>query len=108
MGTEIGRSFKYNWSKMSIPTLKKPVLSYSTAHTSSAGSLTQTFISSHLDNKYSTEIQNKKNTSNTDDIHSCVLSQKQNYSVQATSTTPSFDTIKQYFNYCTYWVTKNN
>ena len=87
MGKEIGSSFKYNRSKISTPTLKKTVLSSSTAHTSSASNLTQTFISSHLDNEDSTAIQNKKDTSNTDDIHSCVTPQKQNYSVQATSTT---------------------
>ena len=88
MGKEIGRSFKYNRSKISTPTLKKPVLSSSTAHASSASNLTQTFISSHLDNEDSTAIQNKKDTSNTDDIHSCVTPQKQNHSVQATSTAP--------------------
>ena len=69
MGKEIGRSFKYNRSKISTPTLKKPVLSSSAAHTLSASNLTQTFISYHLDNKDSTAIQNKNNTSNTDDIH---------------------------------------
>ena len=40
MGKEIGRYFKYNRSKISTPTLKKPVLSSSSAHTSSAGNLT--------------------------------------------------------------------
>ena len=69
MGKEIGRSFKYNQSKISTPTLKKPVLSYSDAHTSSASKLTQTLISSHLNNKDSTEIQNNNNNSNTYDIH---------------------------------------
>ena len=62
MGKEIGRSFKYNQSKISTPTLKKPVLSYLTAHKSSASNLTQTFISSHLDNEDSTAIQKKKDT----------------------------------------------
>ena len=76
MGKEIGRYFKYNRSKISTPTLKKVVLSYSSAHTSSASNLTQNFISSHLDNKDSTVIQNKKNTSNIDDIHSFVTTQK--------------------------------
>ena len=75
-------------SKISTPTLKKPVLSSSTAHTSSASNLTRTFISSHLDNENSTTIQNKKNTSDTDDIDSCVTPRKQNHSVQATSTPP--------------------
>ena len=88
MGKEIGRSFKYNRSKISTPTLKKPVLSSSTAHISSASNLTQTFISSHLDNEDSTSIQNKKDTSNIDDIHACVTPLKQNYSVQTTSEPP--------------------
>ena len=90
MSKEIGRFFKYNRSKLFIPTLKKPVLSSSAAHTSSASNSTQTSISSQLDNKDSTTNQNKNNTSNIDDIHSCVTPQKQNYSVQATSTPPRF------------------
>ena len=88
MVKEIGRSFKYNRSKISNPTLKKPVLSSSAAHKSFASNSTQTSISSQLDNKDITKNQNKNNTSNTDDIHSCVTPQKQNYSVQATSTSP--------------------
>ena len=72
MGKEIGRSLKFNRSKISTPTLNKPVLFSSAAHTSSANNLTRTKISSHLDNKDSSAIKNKKNTSNTDDIHSCV------------------------------------
>ena len=76
MGKEIGRSFKYNRSKISTRTLKKPVLSSSASHTSSTSNLTRTFISSHLDNEDSTAIQNKKDTSNTDDIHSCVTPRK--------------------------------
>ena len=87
MGKEIGRYFKYTGSKISTPTLKKPVLSSSAAHTLYAINLTVTSISSQLDNKDITTNQNKNNTSNTDDIHSCVTPQKQNYSVQATSTT---------------------
>ena len=67
MGKEIGRSFKYNRSKISTPTLKKLVLSSSAAHTSSTSKSEQTFISSHLDNEYSTAIQNKKAASNTDE-----------------------------------------
>ena len=93
MGKEIGRSFKYDGSKISTPKLKKPVLSSSAAHTSSASNLTQTFISSHLDTEDSTEIQNKNNISNTYGIHSCVTPQKQNYSVQATSTPPRFTSL---------------
>ena len=40
-----------------------------------------------LDNRDITTNQNKNNTLNTDDMHSCVTPQKQNYTVQATSTT---------------------
>ena len=87
MGKEIGRFFKYNRLKPSTPTLKKPVLLSSAAHTSSASNSTGTSISSTLDNKDINTNQNKNITSNTDDIHSCVTPKKQNYSVQATSTT---------------------
>ena len=45
MGKEIGRYFKYNRSKMSTPILKKPVLSSSAAHTSSANNSTGTSVS---------------------------------------------------------------
>ena len=72
MGKEIGRSFKYNQSKISTPLLKKHVLSSSAAHTSYASNLTQTSISSQLDNKDIFTNQNKNNTSNTDDNHSCI------------------------------------
>ena len=41
-----------------------------------------------VQHKDSTSIQNKVNISNTDDIHSCVTPQKQNISVQATTTPP--------------------
>ena len=68
MGKEIGRSFKYNRSKISTSTLKEPVVSSSTAHTSSASNLTRTSISSQLDNKDITTNQSKNNISNTDDI----------------------------------------
>ena len=83
MGKEIGRSFKYNRSKISTPTLKKPVLSSSAAHISYTSNLTRIIISSQLYNKDSNEIQNTMDTSNTDDIHSGVTPRKQNYSVQA-------------------------
>ena len=76
MGKEIGRYFKYNRSKISTPTLKIPVLPSSAAHTSSASNLTQTVISSQLDNEDSTAIQKKKDTPNKDDIHSCVTPRK--------------------------------
>ena len=88
MGKDIGRSFKYNLSKISTPTVKKPDLSSSSAHASSASNLNRTFISSQLENEDITAIQNKKDSSNTDDIHSCVTPRKNYYSVQATSTLP--------------------
>ena len=72
MGKEIRCSYKYNSSKISTPTLKKPILLSSAAHTSFASNLTQMSISSQLDNKDITTNQNKNNTSNTNDIHSCV------------------------------------
>ena len=50
--------------------------------------MTGTSISNQLDNKDITKNQNNKNTSNTDDIHSCVTSRKENYSVHATYTPP--------------------
>ena len=42
---------------------------------------------SKLDNKDISTNENKNNTSNTDDIHSCVTPGEKNYSVQSTSTT---------------------
>ena len=72
MGKDIGRSYKYNRSKISTPTLKKPVLSSSAHHTSYTNTSTRTIISSHLEHKENTEIQNTSDISNTDDIHSCV------------------------------------
>ena len=88
MGKEIGRSFKYNRSKISTPTIKNHMLSSLADHTSYTGNLTRTIISSHLENEDSSTIQNMTDTLNTDDIHSCVTPQKQNYSVQATFTPP--------------------
>ena len=86
MGKEIGRSFKYNQSKKSTPTIKKPVLSSSANHTSYTSNLIRTIISSQLENEDSTTIQNTLDISNTDDIHSVVTPRKQNISVKATST----------------------
>ena len=40
MGKDIGRSYKYNWSKISSPTPKKPVLLSSANHTSYTTNLT--------------------------------------------------------------------
>ena len=73
------------WSKISTPTFKKPVLSSSAAHTSSASNSTQTSISSQLDNKDINKNQKKNNTSNTNDIQSCVTPGKQKNCIQATS-----------------------
>ena len=84
-GKDIGRLYKYNRSKISTTTLKKPVLLSSAAHTSSASNLTQTSISSQLDNKDITKNQKNHNTSNIDDIHSFVTPRGEN-SFKATST----------------------
>ena len=86
MGKEIGCYFKYIQLKISTPTLKKPVLSSLENHTSYSSNLKRTIISYQLENKYSTEIQNTLDITNTDDIHSCVTPRKQNISVQTTST----------------------
>ena len=88
MGKDIGRSYKYNRSKISTPTLKKPVLSSSANYTSYTTSLSQTIISYQLQHNYSTAIQNTSDISNIDDIHSCVTPETQNYSVQVTYTLP--------------------
>ena len=88
MGKEIGRYFKYSRSKIFIPTPKKPVLSSSAHHTSYTIYSAQMILSYQLENKDSTSIQNTSDISNTYDIHSCVTPQKQNISVQATSTPP--------------------
>ena len=72
MGKEIGRSYKYYRSKISTPTLKKPVLSSSANHTSYTTNLTPTIMSHQLQHKDSTSLQNTVDISNTDDIHSCV------------------------------------
>ena len=88
MGKVIGHSYKYNRSKISTPTLKKPVLSSSAHHKSYTTTSTQTIISYQLENKDSTKIQNTSDISNTDDIHSCVTPRKHNISVHATYTPP--------------------
>ena len=62
----------YVWAADDDKTGFLTVLSYSDTHTLYANILTQTSISSPPDNKYSTKNQNKNNTSNTDDIYSCV------------------------------------
>ena len=86
MGKEIGRSCKYYWSKISTPTLKKPVSSSSANHTSYTTNATPTIMSHQLQHKDSTSIQNTVDISNIDDIHSCVTPRKHNISVHATST----------------------
>ena len=88
MGKDIGRSFKYNRSKISSPTLKKPVLSFSENHASYTTNLNTTIMSHQLQHKYITSNQNTPNISNKDDIHSCVIPQKHNISVQDTYTPP--------------------
>ena len=81
MGKDIGRSFKYNRSKISTPKLKKHVLLSSANHTPYTTNSTQKIISYQLENKDSTAIQNTSDISNIDDIHSCVTPLKQNISV---------------------------
>ena len=76
-----------------IQNSRKPVLSSSAYNTSSVSNSTQISILYGLDNKNITTNQNKNNISNTDDIHSYVTPQKQNYSVQATSTIPNLTTL---------------
>ena len=76
MGKDIVSSYKYNQSKISTPTLKKPVLSYSENYTSYTTSLSQTNILSQLENKDITIIQNTSEILNIDDIHSFVTPQK--------------------------------
>ena len=88
MGKGIGRSFKYNRSKISTPTLKKSVLSSSANHTAYTTSLSQTIISSQLKNKENTAIQKTSDISNTDDIQYYVTPRKQNISFQATYKPP--------------------
>ena len=88
MGKEICCAYKYNRSKISSPTLKKPVLLSSANHTSYPTNLTGTIMSHQLQHKDSFSIKNRVNTSNTDDIHSCVTPRKQNISVRDTSTPP--------------------
>ena len=72
MGKEIGHAYKYNRSKISSPTLKKPVLLSSENHTSYTTNLTPTIMYQQLQHKDKYAIQNTVNTSNTHDIHSCV------------------------------------
>ena len=55
--------------------------------------MSQTIISSQLENKDSTAIQNTSDILNTDDIHSCVTPRKHNISVQDTSTPPPLTTL---------------
>ena len=88
MGKEIGRSYKYNRTKSSSTTLKKPALS-SSAHHTSCITISNPPITSHprqhTDSAFN---QDKVNISNTDDTHSCVTTKRHNISVQATCTPP--------------------
>ena len=76
IGKDIGRFYKHNQSKISIPTLKKPVFPSSANHTSYTTISNPTIMSHQLQHKDSTYIQDKVNISNTDDIHSYVTPQK--------------------------------
>ena len=75
MGKDIDCSYKYNQSKISSPTLKKPVLSSSANHTSYTTNSTPTIMPHQLQHKDITSIQNKVEISNTYDIPSCVTPQ---------------------------------
>ena len=97
MCKEIGRSFKYNRSKISTPTLKKTILSSSADHTSYTSNLKPTIISSKHENENINTIQNTTDISNKDDIHSCVTPKKNQCSGHIYN--PSVDTINHYFNY---------
>ena len=59
MVKDTGHIYKYNRSKQPTSTFKKPVLSYSPAHASSASNSTGTYISSQLDNKDITKIKTR-------------------------------------------------
>ena len=72
MGKEICCFYKNDRSKISTPTLKKPVLSSSASHISCTSNSTRTYILSQLDSKDITTNQSKNNTSNKNDINSCV------------------------------------
>ena len=88
MGKGIGRSFKYNRPKSSSPTLKKPVLSSTSNHTSCI-TISNPSITPHpRQHEGSASNQDKVNISNTDDIHSCLKPKRHNISVQTTSTPP--------------------
>ena len=105
----IGRSYKYNRSKISSPTLKKLVLSSSANHTSYTTTSTPTIMSHQIQHKDSTSIQNTLDISNTDDIHSCVTPRpKTEYQCSGHNYTPLFDTIDHYFTSFTCRVTKSN
>ena len=86
MVKKIGRSYKYNQSKISSPTIKKPVLLSSANHTSYTTNLTPTIMYQQLQHKDKSAIQNKVNTSNTHDIPSFITPHKLNISVKATYT----------------------
>ena len=88
MGKDICRSFKYDRSEISTPTLKKTVLSSLENHTSYTTNSNPTIMSHQLQHKNSTSIQSAGSISNTDDIRSCVTPRKKNISVQAKSTPP--------------------
>ena len=57
MGKDIGRFYKHNRSKISSPTLKKPVLLSSANHTSYTTNSTPNIISHQLQHKDSISIK---------------------------------------------------
>ena len=77
MGKDIGRSFKYDRSKISSSTLKKPVLSSLAYHTSCITISNQPVTSHPCQYKGSALNQEKVKISITDNIHSCVTPSEQ-------------------------------
>ena len=70
--------------------------------------LSQTIISSQLENKDSTAIQNTSDISNTDDINSYVTTRKKKLQCSGHIYNHLFETIDHYFTSCTSSVNKNN
>ena len=59
MDKEIGRAYKYNRSKISSPTIKKPVLLSSANHTSYTNNLTPTMMYHQLQHKEKPEFRTR-------------------------------------------------
>ena len=97
MGKEIGRSYKYYRTKISNPTLKKPVLSSLANHTSYTTNLTPTIMSYKLEHKDSTSIQTHGGYLKYRLYPLLCNTQKTEYQCSGHIYTPLFDTIDHYF-----------